>query len=144
MARKWSADLTFALAMGALAILSLIWALFGFVAKSLAEPDCGRSSSLRWSLRAVGLSAGLLLLAVRGASEMLPVPPQMAMPTAITNSNFKTACDAWVADPTTATTTYGAITGWDVSAVSSMARVCPLVSVECTCRPPLLPHLSSV
>ena len=134
MARKWSADLTFALAMVALAILSLIWALFGFVAKSLAQPDCGRSSSLRWSRRAVGLGAGLLLLAVRGASAL----------TAITNANFKSACDAWVANPTTATTDYGVITGWDVSTVSNMYRVCPLVSVECTCRPPLLPHLSSV
>ena len=135
MARKWSADLTFAMATSvALTILSLIWALLGFVAKSLAQPDCGRSSSLRWSRRAVGLGAGLMLLAVRGASALM----------GITNTNFKTACDDWVANAATATTNYGVITGWDVSAVSNMAKVCPLVAVECTCRPPLLPHLSSV
>ena len=133
MCRKWSADLTFALATVALTILSLIWALLGFVAKSLAQPDCGRSSSLRWSRRAVGLGAGLLLLAVRGASALM----------AITDTNFKAACDTWVTDPTTATTDYGAIAGWDTSAVSNMFSVCPLVSVECTCRPPLLPRLSS-
>ena len=113
MARKSSADLTFALAMVVLAILSLIWALFGFVGKSLAQPDRGRSSSLRWSRRAVGLGAGLLLLAVRGASAL----------TAITNANFKTAVNDWIANPTT--TTYGAISGWDTAAVSSMSMVWP-------------------
>ncbi len=113
MTRKWSADLTFALAMVALAILSLIWALFGFVGKSLALLDRGRSSSLRWSLRAVGLSAGLLLLAVRGASA-----------TAITNANFKSAVDDWIANP--ATTTYGAISEWNTAAVTSMINVWPV------------------
>ncbi|GMH67328.1 hypothetical protein TrRE_jg4325, partial [Triparma retinervis] len=28
---------------------------------------------------------------------------------ALTDSNFKTACDLWVSDPSTATTTYGDI-----------------------------------
>ena len=116
MARKWSADLTFALAMVALAILSLIWALFGFVGKSLALLDRGRSSSLRWSLRAVGLSAGLLLLAVRGASVL----------TTITNANFRTACNEWVANPATAATTWGAISEWNTAAVSNMYRVWPV------------------
>ena len=113
MARKWSADLTFALAMVALTILSLIWALFGFVGKSLAQPDRGRSSSLRWSRRAVGLGAGLLLLAVRGASA-----------TAISNANFKSAVDDWILNPTT--TTYGAISEWNTAAVTSMFDVWPV------------------
>jgi hypothetical protein len=134
VARKWSADLNFALAMVALAILSLIWALFGFVGKSLAQPDRGRSSSLRWSRRVVGLGAGLLLLAVRGASVL----------TAITNANFRTACDAWIANPATAATTWGAISEWDTAAVSNMAQVWPVGVRRMHVRPPLLPHVSSV
>ena len=31
---------------------------------------------------------------------------------ALTDSNFQTAVDAWVSDPSTATTTYGDIKDW--------------------------------
>jgi hypothetical protein len=38
--------------------------------------------------------------------------------TSITNSNIVTAVTSWIASPTTATTTFGPIASWDVSAVS--------------------------
>jgi surface protein len=42
--------------------------------------------------------------------------------TSITNTNVATAVTSWIASPATATTTYGAIGAWDVSAVSSNAN----------------------
>ena len=42
------------------------------------------------------------------------------MSTAITQSNFQTAINEWVADPTTAEATYGHIKDWDTSAVTNM------------------------
>jgi surface protein len=40
---------------------------------------------------------------------------------ALTDSNFQTACDAWVADPTTAAPIYGDIKFWDTSSVTDMS-----------------------
>jgi surface protein len=39
--------------------------------------------------------------------------------TAITNANFKGACNAWVDGDNT---TYGAIAGWDTSSVTDMSQ----------------------
>jgi surface protein len=39
---------------------------------------------------------------------------------ALTDSNFQTACDAWVSNPTTATATYGNIKFWNTGAVTNM------------------------
>ncbi|WP_051605661.1 BspA family leucine-rich repeat surface protein [Polaribacter sp. Hel_I_88] len=41
--------------------------------------------------------------------------------TTITQANIQTAVNEWVADPTVATTTYGNISNWDVSAVTNMS-----------------------
>jgi surface protein len=41
----------------------------------------------------------------------------------ITNANIQTAVDAWIADPTTAETTYGNIKNWDTSAVTDMSAL---------------------
>ena len=41
--------------------------------------------------------------------------------TAITDANIQTAVDLWVSDPSAATTTYGAISTWDVSQVTDMS-----------------------
>jgi surface protein len=43
--------------------------------------------------------------------------------TCITNSNIGAAVTVWVTDPTTATTTYGNIAGWNTAAVTSMASL---------------------
>ena len=43
--------------------------------------------------------------------------------TAITNSNIGAAVTAWVTDPTTATTTYGDVAGWNIASVTSMASL---------------------
>jgi hypothetical protein len=43
--------------------------------------------------------------------------------TAITNANIKTAATAWLTNPTTATTSYGAIADWNTAAVTSMANL---------------------
>jgi hypothetical protein len=40
--------------------------------------------------------------------------------TALTDDNFFTACDAWVADPAAASAEYGDIKGWDTSAITNM------------------------
>ena len=42
------------------------------------------------------------------------------MSTAITQANFQTAVNAWIADPTAAEATYGHIRDWDTSAVTNM------------------------
>jgi hypothetical protein len=41
---------------------------------------------------------------------------------ALTDSNFQTACDAWVSDPSAATATYGDIKFWNTSAVTRMPQ----------------------
>jgi surface protein len=41
--------------------------------------------------------------------------------TALTDSNFKTACSEWVADSDAATIEYGAIADWDTSAITDMS-----------------------
>jgi len=43
--------------------------------------------------------------------------------TPITQSNIQTAVDAWVSNPTTATATYGDISGWDTSLVTDMSSL---------------------
>ncbi len=43
--------------------------------------------------------------------------------TAITDANIQTAVDLWVSDPSAATTTYGAISDWDVSQVTDMSEL---------------------
>ena len=51
--------------------------------------------------------------------------PDDATITPITDANFKTACDAWVADSTvtgTAYTTYGDISTWNTSSVTDMSN----------------------
>jgi nucleoid-associated protein YejK len=40
----------------------------------------------------------------------------------LTDANFQTACDAWVSNPTTATTTYCAVQFWDTSSVTIMSN----------------------
>ena len=40
--------------------------------------------------------------------------------TPITDANIQTAVDLWISDPSTATTTYGNISDWDVSQVTDM------------------------
>jgi surface protein len=42
--------------------------------------------------------------------------------TALTDTNFQAACDAWVDDPGAATTEYGAIAGWDTSDITTMSN----------------------
>lgn len=41
----------------------------------------------------------------------------------ITNDNIQTAVNAWITNPSTATTTYGHISTWDVSAVTDMENL---------------------
>ena len=41
--------------------------------------------------------------------------------TAITDANIDAAVTAWIANPTTATTTYGNIVGWNTASVTTMA-----------------------
>ncbi len=43
--------------------------------------------------------------------------------TPITDANIQTAVDLWVSDPSAATTTYGAISDWDVSQVTDMSEL---------------------
>ena len=43
--------------------------------------------------------------------------------TPLTDANIQTAVNAWVADPTAATATYGHISNWDVSAVTNMSSL---------------------
>ncbi len=38
-----------------------------------------------------------------------------------TDGNIKAVSTVWIDDPAAATTTYGAISGWDVSALFNMA-----------------------
>ena len=41
--------------------------------------------------------------------------------TAITDANIGQAVDLWISNPSTATTTYGNISDWDVSQVTDMS-----------------------
>ena len=43
--------------------------------------------------------------------------------TPITDANIQTAVDLWVSDPSAATTTYGAISTWDVSQLTNMSEL---------------------
>ena len=43
--------------------------------------------------------------------------------TAITDANIQTAVDLWISDSAAATTTYGAISDWDVSQVTDMSEL---------------------
>jgi hypothetical protein len=43
--------------------------------------------------------------------------------TCLTDANIGTAATAWITSPSTAATTYGPITDWDTSAVTSMAEL---------------------
>jgi hypothetical protein len=61
--------------------------------------------------------AGLLAL-------LLVLPSHVTAQTAITDLNLEAAVTAWVTDEATATTTYGAIAGWNTAAVSNMYQVC--------------------
>ena len=56
------------------------------------------------------------------ATVLLAAPGTHAV-TAITNANIGTAVTAWITSPTTATTTYGNIVGWNTAAVTSMANL---------------------
>ena len=51
------------------------------------------------------------------------VPSTSSATEPITNANIKTAVDAWIANSSTATTTYGPISDWDVSAVTDMENL---------------------
>jgi surface protein len=61
------------------------------------------------------LAASALLLLL-----LLLDPSAIAQPTPITDGNIKLAVSDWTASPTTATTRYGNIGGWNVAAVTSM------------------------
>jgi hypothetical protein len=50
---------------------------------------------------------------------LLAAPGTLAV-TAITNANVGTAVTAWLTSPTSATTTYGDVAGWNTAAVSNM------------------------
>jgi len=43
--------------------------------------------------------------------------------TPITDANIQTAVDLWISDVSTATTTYGNISDWDVSQVTDMSQL---------------------
>ncbi len=43
--------------------------------------------------------------------------------TSITDANIRQAVNDWVYDPSTATTTYGNISDWDVSQVTDMSEL---------------------
>ena len=73
-------------------------------------PVCSWALALR-STRLVGLALLLFL------------PAHVAAQTAISNTNIGTAATAWLTNPTTATTTYGAIADWNTAAVSNMAAL---------------------
>jgi surface protein len=55
------------------------------------------------------------------ASPSITFKPS-ATPEALTDSNFQTACDAWVSDSSAATATYGDIKFWDTSAITDMTN----------------------
>ena len=61
-----------------------------------------------WVIEDVGLAAGC-----HNSDELTP----------ITDANIHTAVDLWVSDPSTATTTYGNISTWDVSQVTDMSNL---------------------
>jgi surface protein len=51
------------------------------------------------------------------------VPSTSSATEPITNDNIQTAVNAWITNPSTATTTYGHISTWDVSAVTDMENL---------------------
>ena len=61
-----------------------------------------------WVIEDVGLAAGC-----HNSDELTP----------ITDANIHTAVDLWVSDPSTATTSYGNISTWDVSQVTDMSNL---------------------
>jgi hypothetical protein len=64
----------------------------------------------------VAASVVLLLL-------LLFSPTAVAQRMAITDGNIKSAVSDWATSPTTATTVYGDIGGWNVAAVTSMSNL---------------------
>ncbi len=60
--------------------------------------------------------------AILAAHVLLRTPCALAV-TPLTDGNIRTAATAWIDNPAAATTTYGAISEWDVSAVSDMATL---------------------
>jgi hypothetical protein len=58
-----------------------------------------------------------------GLALLLVLPAHVDAQTAITNTNIRTAANAWLTNPTTATTTYGPIADWNTAAVTSMATL---------------------
>jgi surface protein len=75
---------------------------------------------LRRGARADGLK-GTCCLRVLDLCVRSPTPSLIPVLTAITDANVDTAVTAWIADPTTAATTYGNIGGWNTAAVTSMS-----------------------
>jgi hypothetical protein len=51
--------------------------------------------------------------------------------TPLTNSNIKQAANAWASNPTSATSTYGAVNTWDLSQVTNLANVWCGHATEC-------------
>ena len=80
--------------------------------------SCFSRSSGHWDSGVVCLGdSGVVLLVV--LVTLLAAPGTLAV-TAITNANVGTAVTAWLTSPTSATTTYGDVAGWNTAAVSNM------------------------
>jgi surface protein len=60
--------------------------------------------------------------AILAAHVLLRTPCALAV-TPLTDGNIRTAATAWIDNPAAATTTYGAISEWDVSAVSCIGAL---------------------
>ena len=58
-----------------------------------------------------------------GGSARLDDAGQIQAQTAITNRNIHSAVDAWCQNPTSAQSTYGHISNWDTSSVTSMNKL---------------------
>jgi hypothetical protein len=56
------------------------------------------------------------------APSAFPSSSPSVTPEALTDSNFQTACNAWVSDPSAATLTYGDIKFWDTSDITDMSN----------------------
>ena len=50
--------------------------------------------------------------------------------TAITDANIQSAVDLWVSDVSTATSTYGDISTWDVSQVTNVSELFYFITFE--------------
>ena len=90
-----------------------------------------------WRMRVVGVllasadlvSARSLRRQSNGSVAPLSQPNELSQPRraltgyVMTDSNIFTARDAWLADATAAEATYGHISTWDTSGVTSMAKL---------------------